>query len=116
MPWSSLEVGEGYRSGDAFGNGTIGLGGFGTAVRYTDGEISTVRQFAKIARKSSMADSCESHMLLGTSMSTAEKKCMSFVILSSAVTLGCVSYSCKYSYVSVISNVFVLLSITWMQR
>ena len=100
---------------ECFGNGTIFLGGFGTVVRWKVGEDSTVFQLAKVARTSSMVASWESHRLLGTSLSAEDKKCMACVILYSAVTLGCVRYSCKYYDVSVISSSFVLLSISWIQ-
>ena len=109
-------MGAGLRSGDGFGNGMIGLGGLGTAVGYTVGKDSTIRQFSKIARTSSIAASWESHRLLGTSLSASDKKYMACAILSSAVTLGCLRCSCKYSAVSVISSSFVLLSISSMQR
>ena len=80
------------------------------------GKDSTVRQFAKMFWTTSIAANCESHMLVGTSLSAAEKKCMAWVILSSAVTWGCVRYLCKYSAVSVIINDLVFLSIACMQR
>ena len=72
----------------------IGLGRDNT-VGYTGGEGSTVHQFENIARTASMEASWESHMLLGTSLSAADKKYMVCVIISSAVTLGCVRYSRK---------------------
>ena len=50
-----------------------------------------------------MATSWELHMLLGTYLRSADKKCMACVILSSDITLGCVRYSCKYSAMSIIS-------------
>ena len=50
-------------------------------------------------------------MLVETSLSATDKKCMACVIMSSAVTWGCVIYLCKYSAVSVIINDLVLLSI-----
>ena len=50
-------------------------------------------------------------MLVGTSLSAVDKKCMAWVILYSAVTWGCVRYSCKYFGVSVIINALVLMSI-----
>ena len=77
---------------------------------------SNVRQFSNIAQTASIATSWELHMLLGTPLSASEKKCMAFIILSSAVMLGCVRCSCKYSAVSIISSDFVLFSISWMQR
>ena len=57
------------------------------------GEDSTVSQLAKIARISSMVASGESHLLLGKSLSDADKNCTARVILSSAIKLGCVRYS-----------------------
>ena len=77
---------------------------------------SNVCQFANIVWTASMAASWESHMMLGTSLSAADKKCMACVIMSSAVMLGCVRYSCKYSAGSVISSASVLLYIAFMQR
>ena len=64
----------------------------------------------------SIADNCESQILVGTSLSDVVKKCMAWVILFSAVTWGYVRYLCKYSAVSVIINALVLLSIAWMHR
>ena len=55
-------------------------------------------------------------VLLGTYLSAANKKCMAWVILYSAVTRGCVRYACKYSAVSEIRSDLVLLSIAWMKR
>ena len=95
--------------------GTIGLGGGNTLVD-DGGKDSMFCQFAKIVRASSMDASWGLHILLGTSLSAADKKCMTWVILSSAVTWGCVRYACKYSAGSVISSYLVLLSISWMQR
>ena len=83
---------------------------------YTGGKESTVFQFAKISWTYSMAPSWESHMLLGTSLSATNKKCVACVLLSSLFMFGCVRYSCKYSDVSVIRSAFVLLFIAWMQR
>ena len=77
---------------------------------------STVFQFEMIVRTASIAASWESHMLLGTSLSAADKKCMVWVILSYAVTWSCVRYACKYSDVPVIISDLVLLPIAWMQR
>ena len=77
---------------------------------------SNVCQFANIVWTASMAASWESHMMLGTSLSFSNKKCMAWVILSSAVTWGCVRYSWKYFAVSLISIDLVLLCIYWMKR
>ena len=73
-------------------------------------------KFANIVRTASIAANCESHMFVGTSLSSADKKCMAGVIVYSAVMWVCVRYSCKYSAISVIINALVLLSISWMQR
>ena len=83
---------------------------------YSGGKDYTVRQFAKIVRTYSIAASCELHMLVGTSLRASDKKCMVWVILSSAVMWGCVIYACKYSAVSVIISDLVLLPIACMQR
>ena len=80
------------------------------------GKDSTVCQFAKIVRTASITTICESHMLVGTYLRATGKNCMAWVILSSAVTWGCVRYACKYSAVSVIISDLVLLSMAWMQR
>ena len=88
LTWPPLEVGAGYHIGDGFGNSTIGLGGFGTAVGGTIREDSTFLQFANMARTASIATSWELHRLVGTSLSAADKKCMECVILSSKVTVG----------------------------
>ena len=82
----------------------------------TGGKDSTVRQFANIVQTASMDASWESNMLLGTYLSSADKKCMAWVIMSSAFTWVCVRYACKYSAVFVISSALVLLYIAWMQR
>ena len=113
--WPLLEVGVGYRTGADACHGMTGVG-CGNSFFASGGKDSTVRQFAKIVRKASIAVNCESHMLVGTSLSASDNKCMSWVILSSAVTWGCVRYSCKYSAVSVMINDSVLLSIACMQR
>ena len=73
------------------------------------GKDSTIRQFANIVWTTSIAANCESHMLVGTSLSAADKKWMAWVILYSTVTWGCVIYACKYSAVSLILNDLVLL-------
>ena len=70
----------------------------------SDGKDSTVLQFENIDRTASIAANCESHMLVGTSLSAADKKWMAWIILYSAVTWVCVRYSCKYSAVSIIIN------------
>ena len=110
LPWPPLEVGAGYRSG---ANTCLGRTGVGCGNNLCDsgGKDSIVRQFANIVRTASIAANCESHMLVGTSLSAADKTCMAWVILSSTVTWGCVRYSCKYSAVSVIINALILLSI-----
>ena len=77
---------------------------------------SSVRQFENIVMTASIAANFESHMLVGTSLSAADKECMAWVILSSADTWGCVRYSCKYSSMYVIINALVLMSIAWIQR
>ena len=83
---------------------------------YSGGKYFTVRLFAKIVWKTSIAASCESHILVGTSLSAADKKCIAWVILYSAVTWVCVRCTYKYSAVSVIINYLVFPSIDWMQR
>ena len=88
LPWTPLEVGAGYHIGAGFGNGTVGLGGFGNAVGGTVRYASTVLQFANISRTALMAASWELHRLAGTSLSVADNKCMSCVIMSSDVTVG----------------------------
>ena len=108
-------MGTGYRIGADSFMGTIGLGG-GTTLGDAGDKYSTFRQFANIFRTYSIAASWESHMMLGTSFSAADKKCMAWFIVSSAVTWGCVRYACKYSAVYKISIDLVLLSIAWMQR
>ena len=96
LPCPPLEVGGGYRIGaDAF-SGTTSVG-CGNTLGDSGGKNSTMRQFAKIFRTASIAASCESHLMVGTSLSAADKKCMEWVILSSAVTWVCVRYACKYS-------------------
>ena len=110
-----LEVGVGCRTSATTCLGMIGAE-CGNAVCALGGKDSSVCQFAKIVRTASIATNCESHMLVGTSLSAADKKCMAWVILSSAVTWGCVKYSCKYYSVSVIMNALFLLSISWIQR
>ena len=113
--WLPLEVGVGYRTGAAtcFGMPGVGCGNYFFA---SVGKDSTVLQFSNIAQTASIAANFESHMLVGTSLSAADKKWMTWVILSYAVTWACVRYSCKYSAVSIIINDLVLLSIAWMQR
>ena len=108
-------MGVGYRTGAAACIGMTDVG-CGNTLCDSGGKDYTVRKFAKIVRTASIDDNYESHMLVGTSLSAADKKCMVWVILSSAVTWGCVKYLCKYYSVSVIINALVLLSIYWMQR
>ena len=110
-----LEVGVGYRNVDAACLDMTDVG-CGNTLCASGGKDSTVHQFAKIFQTASISDNCESHLLVGTSLSAADKKYMAWVILSSGVTWGCVIYSCKYSAVSAIINDLVLLSIAWMQR
>ena len=105
-----LEVGVGYCTGAAACLGMTGMG-CGNTLFASGGKDSTVLQFSKIARTASITANCELHMLVGTSLSAADKKGMVWVILSSAVTWGCARYSCKYSAVSVIINALILLSI-----
>ena len=72
---------------------------------------ASVLQFPNIVRTDSIAANCESQILLGKYLSAADKKCISWFSLSSAVNCGCVRYAFKYSAVSVIIKAFVLLSI-----
>ena len=111
----TLEVGVGYRTGTTACLGMTGVK-CGNTLCVSGGKDSTFRQFAMIVPTASIAANCDSHMLVGTSLSAADKKCMAWVIISSAVTWGCVRYLYKYSAVSVIINDLVLLSIAWMQR
>ena len=115
LSWPPLEVGVGYCTGADACLGRTGVG-CGNTVCDSGGKDSTVCQFTKIFRTALIAANCESHMMVGTSLSAADKNCMAWIILSSAVTWSCVRYSCKYSAVSVIINDLVLLSISWMQR
>ena len=108
-------MGAGYRSGADSCSGATGYGCGNTLVD-TGGKDYTVSQFAKIVCTASIAASWESHMMLVISLRSADKKCMVWVILSSAVTWGCVRYACKYPAASVISSYLVLLSISCMQR
>ena len=73
--WSSLEVGVGYRGGTDACLGRTGVG-CGNIFCDSGGKDSTVCQFAKIVRTASIAANFESHMLVGKSLSVAEKKCM----------------------------------------
>ena len=96
-------MGVGYRGGtDAcFGRTSLGCG---KNVCHSGGKDSTLHQFSKIVRTYSIAANCESHMLVGTSFSAADNKCMVWVIIYSSVTWGCVRYACKYLAVSIIIN------------
>ena len=76
---------------------------------YSGGKYFTVRLFAKIVWKTSIAASCESHILVGTSLSAADKKCIAWVILSSDSTWSCARYACKDYAVSVIISDLILL-------
>ena len=81
-------------------------------------KVVNIQLFANMQRlfwTASIAANCESHILVGTSLSAADKNCTVWVILSSAVTWGYVRYACKYSFVSLIINDLFLLSIAWMQ-
>ena len=111
----TLEVGVGYLTGTSACLGMTGVGG-GNTLCASGGKDSTVCQFAKIVRAASIAANYELHMLAGTSLIAADKNYMAWVILYSAVTWGCVIYSCTYSAVSVIINDLVFLSIAWMQQ
>ena len=101
-------MGVGYRSGDDACLCRTGVG-CGNTLGDSGGKNSTVRQFAKIVRTASIVASCESHMMVGTSLSAADRKYMVWVILYSVVTWVCVRYACKNSAVSVIINDLVLL-------
>ena len=90
--------------------------GCGNTLYSSGGKDFTVCQLAKIVRTASIAANCESHMLAVTYLRATDKKCMLWVILSSAVKWGGVRYLCKYSSVSVIINDLVLLSIAWIQK
>ena len=114
LPWSPLEVGVGYCIGANAFSDTTGVG-CGNTLGDSGGKDYSVHQFANIFLTDSIAASCESHMMVGTSLRTAKKKCMVWVILFSAVTWGCVRYSCKHSSVSVIISDWILMSIAWMQ-
>ena len=107
--WPPLELGVGYLAGAS-------CLGMSSDTGFLGGLDSSVRQFSNIVRTASIAANCESQMLVGTSLSAADKNCMAWVILYSAVTWGCVRYSCKYSAMSVIINALVLLSIAWIHR
>ena len=109
LPWTLLEVGAGYRRGAATCSGITGVG-CGNTLGDPGGKDSNVTQCENMFRTDSIAASCESHMLVGTSLRAVGKNCMAWVILSSAVTWGCVRYKCKYSAVSVIISDLVLLS------
>ena len=113
--WPSLEVVVGCRTDTTTCLGMIGVE-CGNAVCALGGKDSSVCQFGKIVQNDSIAANCESHMIVGTSLSAVDKKCMAWVILSSSVTWGCMKYSCKYPSVSVIINALFLLSIAWIQR
>ena len=100
LNWLPLELVIGYCSGADVCSGTTCLG-WGNTLRDAGGKYSTVRQFAKIFCTASISTSCESHILVGTSLRASKNKCMAWVILSSAVTWGCMRYARKYSAVSV---------------
>ena len=108
-----MSVGYLRGSNDCLGRTGVGCG---NTLGDSGGIDFTVHQFANIVWTASIAANCELHMLVGESLSDADNKFMAWVILSSAVTWGCVRYSCSYYDVSVIINDLVLLSIAWMQR
>ena len=112
--WPPLEVVVGYCGGTDACLGRTGVG-CGNNLCDSGGKDSTVRQFANMFWTASIAANCESHMLVGTSLSAVDKKCMVWVIMSYTVTWGCMRYACKYLAVSVIINALVFLSISWMQ-
>ena len=95
---------------------TACLGMSGNIVGFLGGKDSSVRQLSNIVLTASIAANCELHMLVGTSLSYADKTCVAWAILYSAVTWGCIRYSCKHSAVSVTINALVLLPIDWIQR
>ena len=103
-------MGVGYRSGANTCLGRTGVG-CGNTLCDSSGKGSTVHQFSKIVWTSSIAASCESNMLVRTSLIVADKKCMAWVNLSSYVTWGYVRYACNYSPVFLIINYLVFLSI-----
>ena len=111
--WPPLEVGVGYSSGSDACLGSTDVG-YSNTLCDPGGKDSTVYQIANILRLALIAANFESHMLVGTSLSAADKKCMAWVIMSSAFTWICVRYACKYSAVSIILNDLVLMSIAWM--
>ena len=90
--------------------------GCGNTTFSSGGKDYIIILFSKIYRTASIASNFESHMLVGKSLSAADKNFMAWVVISSSVTWGFVRYSCKYSDVSIIINALVLLSIAWMQR
>ena len=106
--WPPLEVGVGYLAGASCLGMSVDTGFLGEL-------DSIVRQFSNIFRIAAIADNCESQILVVTSLSATDKKCMAWAVLYYAVTCGCVRYSCKYLALSVIINALVLLSIAWMQ-
>ena len=91
--WPPLEVGVGYRGGTYSYLGRTGVE-CGNIFCDSGGKYSTVRQFENIVRTASISANCESHMMVGSSLSAADRKCMVWVILYSAVTWGCVRYAC----------------------
>ena len=92
LPWPPLEVGGGYRSGSHACSCTTGVE-CGNTLGDSGGKYSTVRQFANIFWTASINASFESHMLVGTSLSSNDKKFMAWVIMSSVVSWGCVRYA-----------------------
>ena len=80
--WPPLEVGVGYLSGAS----CLGMSG---DTGFLGGVDSIVRQFSNIVRTDSIATNCESQMLVGTSLSAAEKSVWhgSFCLLLSRVNV-----------------------------
>ena len=76
--WPPLEVGVGYLSGAS----CLGMSG---AAGFLCGLHSIVCPFVNIVLAASIAANCELQILVGTSVSAAVKKCMTWVILYSAV-------------------------------
>ena len=83
----------------------------GNTVFSLGGKDSSVCQFTNIVLTASIAANFELRVLVGESLSDADKKCMVWFIMYSDVTWDFVRYSCKYSAVSVIINALVFLSI-----
>ena len=76
--WPPLKVGVGYLDSSY-------CLGISDVIGFLCGLDFIVLPFVNIALTASIAANCESHILVGTSLSDAVKKCMAWVILSSAV-------------------------------